>query len=107
MVEKLLDKIKNFNKTGELFWQLLSDNGVSNIEALYGVTMATYLANPDIFVTKPAETSIELADKVKIGASYIKFGKKANCEVVVDCDYDKLQETFEQMLKNCKTQTNH
>ena len=100
-----LDKIKTFNRTGELFCELLSDNWVSNIEALYGVTMATYLNSPDIFTTKDAKVTVELADKVKIGTSYIKFSKDSNCKVVADCDCEKLQETFEQMLKTCKTQT--
>ena len=101
--DSYIEKIKKFNRSGKLFYDLLQN--CSTIEALYGVTMATYLANPEIFETKKANVGVELADKVKIGASYINFGKKTNCRVVVDCDYYALQHTFEAMLKKCKTQT--
>lgn len=100
-----LDKIRNFNRTGELFAELLSDNGVSNVEALYGVTMACFTAAPELFETKPAKVGVELADKVKIGTSYVKYTSDANCNIVVDCDYDKMQSLFEETLKKCQTQT--
>lgn len=101
--DSYVDKIKNFNRTGELFCELLQNS--TNIEALYGATMAVLLAKPEVFETKNANACVELADKLKIGASYINYDKTTNCRVVVDCDYDKLQHTFEQMLKVCKTQT--
>ncbi len=100
-----LDTIKKIGKTGELFTELLSEGGASNIEALYGVTLACFVANQEYFTVKPAHVGIELADKVKIGTSYVSFDKKPNCNIITDCNYEKLASHFEEMLAKCKTQT--
>ena len=98
-------ELKKINKTGELFADLLTDNGVANFEALYGPTLAAFISNPELFTTRPANVSIELADKVKLGCTYIDYKARKNATVVTDCDYEKLTEYFKEMLQKCKTQT--
>lgn len=99
-----LESIKQINKTGELFVEMLDDIN-TNIEALYGATLSVFIKNPDIFTLRPAKAQIELADKTKLGTLYLDYSKNFNCNIVTDCDYEALDNTFYEMLKECKTQT--
>ncbi len=100
-----LQKLEKINNTGKLFAEILSDGTTTSVEALYGATLACFVSNPEIFETKPAHVGVELADKVKIGTTYVDYKGKPNCTVVVDCDFDALEKHFEESLKLCKTQT--
>lgn len=99
-----IEEMQKINKTGELFAEILNDIHL-NTDALYGVTMSILLNSPEIFKTQKVCASIELGDKVKMGTLYIDKKTTKNCDIVVDCDYEKLSNIFDSMLKNCKTQT--
>ncbi len=99
-----IDNLRTINKTGELFADILNDVNIAT-EALYGIVMSGFIARPELFTTTPYFASIELRDKVKMGTLYLDKKEKANCKVVTDCDYEKLKLVINELVKNCKTQT--
>ena len=102
-----IQSLAKINRTGELFYEILSPENRENISdtLLLDATTLIYMLRPELFVAYDCKCSIELNNKQTFGALLCDYNAKPNCKIVGKCNHDQVKSCFKQMLKRCSTQT--